>query len=106
MIAALLWGIVVNVSFGLKSQYITITNGPFQGNYTVRIIFYINFARFGIQGSGVKYNAHALWKNWTNVNNWVCSYYPINSVLIYDCIPEVILPLIIFFDVLKFFPSI
>ena len=51
----------------------------------------VNFVifRFGIQGSGLKYNAHALWKNWTNVNNWVCSYTPINSVLIYDCIPEV-----------------
>ena len=46
-------------------------------------------ARFGIQGSGVKYNAHALWRNWTDVTNWVCSYYPINSALIYDCIPEV-----------------
>ena len=48
-----------------------------------------HIARFGIQGSGVKYNAHALWRNWTDVTNWVCSYYPINSALIYDCIPEV-----------------
>ena len=47
------------------------------------------FGRFGIQGSGVKYNAHSLWKNWTDVTNWVCSYIPITSVLIYDCIPEV-----------------
>ena len=46
--------------------------------------------RFGIQGSGVKYNAHALWRNWTgDVTNWVCSYFPIKSVLIYDCLPEV-----------------
>ena len=45
--------------------------------------------RFGIQGSGIKYNAYALWANWTDVTNWVCSYIPITSVLIYDCIPEV-----------------
>jgi len=44
--------------------------------------------KFGIQGSGIKYNSYALWKNWTNVDNWVCSYFPISSVLIYDCIPE------------------
>jgi len=44
--------------------------------------------KFGIQGSGIKYNAYALWANWTDVTNWVCSYIPITSVLIYDCIPE------------------
>ena len=47
------------------------------------------FTRFGVEGSGVKYNAHSLWKNWTGVDNWVCSYVPIQSTLIYDCIPEV-----------------
>ena len=52
-------------------------------------VYCLYLARFGIQGSGVKYNAHALWRNWTDVTNWVCSYYPINSALIYDCIPEV-----------------
>ena len=51
----------------------------------------IKYFRFGIQGSGVKYNAHSLWKNWTDVTNWVCSYIPITSVLIYDCIPEVVI---------------
>jgi len=45
--------------------------------------------RFGIQGSGVKYNAHAYWKNWTGpVDNWVCGYYPILATVIFDCIPE------------------
>ena len=42
-----------------------------------------------MEGSGVKYNAHSLWKNWTGVDDWVCSYVPIQSTLIYDCIPEV-----------------
>ena len=37
----------------------------------------------------MKYNAYALWANWTDVTNWVCSYIPVTSVLIYDCIPEV-----------------
>ena len=55
----------------------------------VHLIYCLHIGRFGIQGSGVKYNAHALWRNWTDVTNWVCSYYPINSALIYDCIPEV-----------------
>ena len=50
---------------------------------------YTLFSRFGIQGSGLKYNAYALWANWTDVTNWVCSYIPVTSVLIYDCIPEV-----------------
>lgn len=45
--------------------------------------------KFGIQGSGIKYNAHSLWRNWTGeVTNWVCSYFPIKSALIYDCLPE------------------
>ena len=69
----------------LISTQRNITSYLFTVNRTVNFVIF----RFGIQGSGLKYNAHALWKNWTNVNNWVCSYTPINSVLIYDCIPEV-----------------
>ena len=46
--------------------------------------------RFGVQGSGIKYNAHSYWKNWTApVSNWVCGYYPILATVIFDCIPEV-----------------
>ena len=44
--------------------------------------------RFGIQGSGIKYEAKHQWKNWTDVTNWVCSYQPILSTVIFDCIPE------------------
>jgi len=45
--------------------------------------------RFGIQGSGIKYNAHAYWQNWTGpINNWVCGYYPMLATVIFDCIPE------------------
>ena len=29
--------------------------------------------RFGIKGSGIKYEAKHQWKNWTDVSNWVCS---------------------------------
>ena len=46
--------------------------------------------RFGIQGSGLKFEAKHYWRNWTApVNNWVCGYYPITSTVIFDCIPEV-----------------
>ena len=29
--------------------------------------------KFGIKGSGIKYEAKHQWKNWTDVSNWVCS---------------------------------
>ena len=45
--------------------------------------------RFGVEGSGIKYNAYALWGNWTGVQNWVCGYQPLHSTVVYDCIPEV-----------------
>ena len=46
--------------------------------------------RFGIQGSGIKYNAHAYWKNWTGpISNWVCGYTPMLGMIVLDCIPEV-----------------
>ena len=46
--------------------------------------------RFGIQGSGLKFEAAFYWTNWTKpVNNWVCGYYPIRHLVIYDCLPEV-----------------
>ena len=44
--------------------------------------------RFGIQGSGIKYEAKHQWKNWTDVSNWVCSYHPILNTVIFDCLPE------------------
>ena len=44
--------------------------------------------RFGIQGSGIKYEAKHQWKNWTDVTNWVCSYTPILNTVIFDCLPE------------------
>jgi len=45
--------------------------------------------KFGIEGSGLKYNSHAYWKNWTApIANWVCGYYPILGLVIFDCIPE------------------
>ena len=50
----------------------------------------LNLVRFGIQGSGLRFEAAYYWKNWSSpVNNWVCSYYPILSTVIYDCLPEV-----------------
>ena len=46
--------------------------------------------RFGIQGSGLKFEAVHYWANWTApVTNWVCGYYPIINTVIFDCIPEV-----------------
>ena len=44
--------------------------------------------RFGIQGSGIKFEAKHQWKRWGEVNNWVCSYQPILNTVIYDCLPE------------------
>jgi len=44
--------------------------------------------KFGVEGSGIKYNAYALWGNWTGVQNWVCGYQPLHSTVVYDCIPE------------------
>jgi len=45
--------------------------------------------RFGIQGSGIKFEAKHYWANWTRpVNNWVCGYYPILNTVIFDCLPE------------------
>lgn len=45
--------------------------------------------RFGIQGSGLKFEAKHYWANWTQpVTNWVCGYYPIINTVIFDCIPE------------------
>ena len=44
--------------------------------------------RFGIQGSGIKFEAKHQWKRWGNVDNWVCAYQPILNTVIYDCIPE------------------
>merc|ERR1712215_387162 len=35
--------------------------------------------KFGIQGSGLKYNAWSYWSNWTH---------PVSTMVIYDCIPE------------------
>ena len=50
----------------------------------------IHICRFGIQGSGIKYNAHAYWKNWTGpISNWVCGYTPMLGMIVLDCIPEV-----------------
>merc|ERR1740124_1013887 len=45
--------------------------------------------RFGIQGSGLKFESKHYWANWTApVTNWVCGYYPIINTVIFDCIPE------------------
>ena len=52
--------------------------------------YYIHISRFGIQGSGIRYNAHAYWKNWTGpISNWVCGYSPMLGMIVLDCIPEV-----------------
>lgn len=49
----------------------------------------LRIIKFGIEGSGIKYNAHAYWKNWTRpIANWVCGYHPISATIIFDCIPE------------------
>ena len=44
--------------------------------------------RFGIQGSGIKFEAKHQWKRWGEVDNWVCAYQPILNTVIYDCLPE------------------
>ena len=44
--------------------------------------------RFGIQGSGIKFEAKHQWKRWGEVGNWVCAYQPISNTVIYDCLPE------------------
>ena len=44
--------------------------------------------RFGIQGSGIKFEAKHQWKSWGPVDNWVCAYQPILNTVIYDCLPE------------------
>ena len=44
--------------------------------------------RFGIIGSGIKYEAKHQWKRWGEVDNWVCAYQPILNTVIYDCLPE------------------
>jgi len=76
-------------AWNISIKYERSTANTFAGsNYISEHDRRLRTLKFGIQGSGLKYNAHALWKNWTNVNNWVCSYTPVNSVLIYDCIPE------------------
>ena len=50
--------------------------------------------RFGIRGSGIKFEAKHYWANWTDppseVENWVCAYQPIIHTVIFDCIPEVL----------------
>ena len=44
--------------------------------------------RFGIQGSGIKFEAKHQWERWGEVGNWVCAYQPISNTVIYDCLPE------------------
>jgi len=49
--------------------------------------------RFGIVGSGIRYNAKQHWANWTRpVENWVCGYTPILGLVIYDCLPDYAVP--------------
>ena len=56
----------------------------------ILIILMMMMSRFGIQGSGIKYEAHHYWANWSQpVTNWVCGYSPILNTVIYDCLPEV-----------------
>ena len=52
------------------------------------IIIKSDILRFGIQGSGIKFEAKHQWKRWGDVGNWVCAYQPISNTVIYDCLPE------------------
>jgi len=76
-------------AWNISIQYNRKTANSFHGaNYISEHDRRLRTIKFGIQGSGIKYNAHVYWKNWTAVTNWVCSYFPISSNIIYDCLPE------------------
>lgn len=80
------WKITVNLD--KKKAYEMKTEGYISEQDAIRRTY-----RFGIKGSGIKFESKPLWEKYENVDNWVCGYNPILGVVVYDCIPTTEAPL-------------